>query len=107
VNAWSAGHFNSFQLIVMAISLMFSFYFQGYWPSGTFPRWDRFAIIVSFPLACVFLVIGQIFVFVGMVAGMLLAQFAATVLGVGIIALVIFVIIGVFGVLLFGFRQVF
>ena len=86
---------------------MFSFYFQGCWPSGTFPRRDRFAIIVSFPLACVFLVIGQIFVFVGMVAGMLLAQFAATVLGVGIIALVIFVIIGVFGVLLFGFRQVF
>jgi hypothetical protein len=103
VPAWSKGFSHSGQFTFLAVLVYISLYFQGVWPSGTFPKWDRFAMLISFPLASVVFVIRQIFVLVGMV----LTSLAAGAVGLGLVAIVIFVFIGIFGIILFGFRQVF
>ena len=97
------GHVNGLQFKVLAVVLYISLYFQGVWPSGTFSKWDRFAMIVTFPLASVVYVIGQSFLLVGMI----IASLAAGAAGLLIVAVVIFITVGLFGILLFGVRQVF
>jgi hypothetical protein len=103
IPVWSEGYVNGFQFKVLAVVLYISLYFQGVWPSGTFPKWDRFAMIVTFPLASVVYVIRQSFVLVGMI----ITSLAAGAAGLLIVAVVIFITVGLFGILLFGVRQVF
>ena len=103
IPVWSEGHVIGSQFKVLAVVLYISLYFQGVWPSGTFSKWDRFAMIVTFPLASVVYVIGQSFLLVGMI----ITSLAAGAAGLLIVAVVIFIIVGLFGILLFGVRQVF
>ena len=60
-------------------------------------------MIVTFPLASVVYVIGQSFLLVGMI----ITSLAAGAAGLLIVAVVIFITVGLFGILLFGVRQVF
>ena len=103
IPVWSEGYVNIHQFKVLAVVFYISLYFHAVWPSGVFHKWDRFAMIVTFPLASVVFVIGQIFLGVGMIIGGL----AAGAVGLVFAAVVIFIAVGIFGILLFGVKQVF
>jgi len=108
INPWIEGHFHTIQFVSLFVALYFSFYLQGFWPSGIFTKWDNFAIHISFPLAILLnFFLGQILKSVLEVVGFLFAELFAYAVGLGVLALGVFVIIGIFGVLLFGFKQVF
>ena len=100
---WGKGYVNVHQFEVLAVVFYKSLYFHAILPSGIFHKWDRFAMIVTFPLASVVYVIGQSFLLVGMI----ITSLAAGAAGLLIVAVVIFIIVGLFGILLFGVRQVF
>ena len=96
------GHF-----ISLGVFLLFSLYFHGLWQSGIYRKWDRLARIFSFPLACIFFAIGKLIRALRNILEELFSIAVEWILVLGIIALAAFVIIGAFGILLFGWRQVF
>ena len=52
---------------MLAVEFYILLYFHAIWCSGIFHKWDRFSMIVTFPLASMVFVIGQLFIGVGMI----------------------------------------
>ena len=104
---WLNGDFNVFQLLVLVVLLLFSFYLQSQLNYGIFPKWDYCAKLVTFPFFVVFRIFGFCIGRVWVVLEIVVLSIVSFVLQLGLIALVIFICVGIFGVLLFGFRQVF
>ena len=86
-------------MVVFYISL----YFNAILPSGMFHKWDRFAMIVTFPLASVVFLIGQLFIGVGII----ITELTAGAAGLVFAAVVIFIAVGIFEILLLGVKSVF
>ena len=55
---WVDGYFNIFQLLVLAVLLLFSFYLQSQLNYGIFPKWDYCAKLFTFPFFVVLRVLG-------------------------------------------------
>ena len=104
---WVDGYFNIFQLLVLAVLLLFSFYLQSQLNYGIFPKWDYCAKLFTFPFFVVLRVLGYCIGRVWAVLQIAIISLVSLALQLGLIAIVIFIVIGIFGVLLFGFRQVF
>ena len=104
---WVDGDFNVFQLLVLTILLLFSFYLQSQLNYGIFPKWDYCAKLVTFPFFVVLRMLAFCIGRVWAVLEVVVLSIVSLALQLGLIALVIFICIGLFGVLLFGFRQVF
>lgn len=88
---------------MLAVVFYISLYFHAILPSGIFHKWDRFAMIVTFPLASVVFLIGQLFIGVGMI----ITELTAGAAGLVFAAVVIFIAVGIFEILLLGVKSVF
>lgn len=88
---------------MLAVGFYILLYFHAILPSGIFHKWDRFAMLVMFPLASVVFLIGQLFIGVGMI----ITELTAGAAGLVFAAVVIFIAVGIFEILLLGMKSVF
>ena len=101
------GYFYIDQIIILAGTLLASFYLQSRLNYGIFPKWDYWAKFCAFPLFVVLRVVGYCVARVWAVLEVIIVSIVSFVLKLAGVATVIFICIGIFGVLLFGFKQVF
>ena len=88
---------------MLAVGFYILLYFHAIVTSGIFHKWDRFAMLVMFPLASVVFLIGQLFIGVGMI----ITELTAGAAGLVFAAVVIFIAVGIFEILLLGVKSVF
>lgn len=109
IGTWQSGVFFvlSFQLSILSILLFIGFFCQAQLNYGVFPKFDRFAKRMTFPLFLFYRIITSFLNNVFLSLSTIIIFIFTSLLKVGAIALGIFILIGLFGLLLFGFRQVF
>lgn len=94
--SWLKGEFHVGQFVILALALYFGMYAQILLDFGAFPRWERAVRWLTLPLVLLGKMLSAVF--------LTMFDVFAAIFGLALIA---FVLIGIFGLLLIGFRAVF
>lgn len=104
---WLEGQFNEHQIVLIAIFLYVSLIFQAKLNFGIFPKFDYMVKVITLPIAILATVLFKLYEFISNALTEffeILLQFIGEVIA---FVLIIFVFLGIFGILLFGLRQIF